>query len=138
MGSELEQELADALADAVFTAAGAHDARIGAGRLVLVPEMAAVPGVIAEVATQAGLTEVAVNHPALDVAVHSDPTDPTTKVVFVANPTAAPIDAVVSLAVPLSAVRELWDDREVSTDGNVIAESMAPYSIHVYRCAVTA
>jgi len=130
--------LADALADASVSGQGAHTAAVGSGRLVLVSSLEQVPAVLAEVGGTAGLVKVTVNDPALDVAVHGAGDDPTLKVVFVANPTAAAIDAKVEVGGHLGAVRELWDERDVTTDGAAIVETLAPYSIHVYRCTVTA
>ena len=129
--------LADALADA-SPGHGSRTAKVGSGSVVLVTDIDAVPGVVARVAKDAGLFQAQVNDSLLDVTIHSDPGDPTTKIVFVANPTAEPISAEVDLGTPLSAVRELWDGRNVTIAGSTIAEPMAPYSIHVYRCAVTA
>ena len=60
-----------------------------------------------------GLTRVTVNHPALDVAVHIHVAAPSSKVIFVANPTAAPIPAEVSTGGHLGTVQEIWDGREV-------------------------
>ena len=130
--------LADALAGAAVTGAGAQAAQVGGGRLVLISDLGAIPGVLGEIATQAGLTQVFANDPALDIAVHSDPADATSKLVFVANPTTATIEAKVSVAVDLDSARELWSDREVPVEGNTIAETLAPYSINIYRCTVTA
>ena len=130
--------LADALAGATVSAQGAQVAAVGAGRLVLVSDIAQVPAVLAEVGATAGLTRVSVNDPGLDVTVHGAGDDPTAKLVFVANPTSEPIAAVVEVGGHLGAVRELWDGRDVTTDGTAIAETLAPYSIHIYRCTVTA
>lgn len=132
------------LADAINGAAQAMEepgfavVRVGDGAIVLVTGLDAVPAALAHVASTAGVSEVEVNDRRLDVTVHSDPADPTSKLVFVANPTAEPINATVAVGAPLVGVRELWDARDVSADGTTIAEAMAPYSIHVYRCTVTA
>lgn len=129
------------LADAVGAAAdegGVRVASVGAGSITVVSDLASVPRVVAEVTAGAGVHQVATNDPALDVTVHSDAQDPTVKVVYVANPTDHEIDATVTPGFGLGAVRELWDERDVATDGAAIAEPMAPYSIHVYRCTVTA
>jgi len=130
--------LADALAGGTVSAQGAQVAAVGAGRLVLVSDIAQIAAVLAEVGKAAGLTKVSVNNPGLDVTVHGAGDDPTAKLVFVANPTSEPIAAVVEVGGRLGAVRELWDGRDVTTDGTAIAETLAPYSIHIYRCTVTA
>jgi beta-galactosidase len=129
--------LADAVSGAAAVA-GRTTASVGAGCIVVVHDVAQIGSALSDVAVSTGLTEVAVNDPALDVTVHSDAADPATKIVFVANSSAEPIDAQVRLGVGLTAVRELWDGRDVAVPGNVIAEPMAAYSIHIYRCSVTA
>ncbi|WP_372593847.1 beta-galactosidase [Actinotalea sp.] len=128
--------LADVL-DAAEASAGARTARVGEGLIVLVSDLDEVPAVVARAASDAGVFEVVTNDEALDVTVHSDASDPSAKLVFVANPTAEPLAAEITLGSPIIAVREMWDGREVTTDGKTIAEAMAPYSIHVYRCTVT-
>lgn len=124
-------------AGAVEEGAGFTAATVGLGTVVLVTGIEGVPAAVSKVASSAGLFRVAVSDPRLDVTVHSTPDDPAAKLVFVANPTAEPIDAAVNLGAPLEAVREIWDGRDVRTDGTSITEAMAPYSIHVYRCTVT-
>lgn len=125
--------LADAVANARPLSSGAHTATCGAGRIVVVPELGLVPATITETCDR----PVGVNDPALDVTVHSAGGEATYKVVFVANPTGEPIAAKVEPGGRLSDVREIWDGRDVATDGTSIAETLPPYSIHVYRCVVT-
>lgn len=129
--------LADALGDATMVD-GVQTAHLGTGTVTVVGDLASVPSAVARVLRDAGADEVSTNNPALDVTVHSDPHDPGAKLVFVANPTAEPIDTEVSLGVDLKDVREVWDARDVEFAGAVIAEPMPPYSIHIYRCTVTA
>lgn len=131
--------LADAVGEALADAAGdVVTAQVGAGSVTVVTQLDAVPQAVARVVRDAGAHEVVTNDPRLDVTIHSDPHDPGTLLVFVANPTAEPVDAEVGLGVGLKEVHEVWDDRDVTTSGTTVAERMAPYSIHVYRCTVTA
>jgi len=129
--------LAEAVGDA-DTTEGVRTARLGTGSITVVGDLDSVPAAVARVVRNAGVHEVTRNDPRLDVAVHSDPHEPAAKLVFVANPTAEPVDAEVSLGVDLKEVHEIWDDRDVKLSGPVIAERVPPYSIHVYRCTVTA
>lgn len=129
--------LGDAVGHADLSA-GVSTTSVGAGSITVVSDLEQVGAAVAQAARAAGVHEADRNDSALDVTIHSDPHDPSTKVVFVANPTDKPIDASVALGFAISDVREIWDDRAVATDGRSIAESMAPYSIHVYRCTVTA
>jgi beta-galactosidase len=131
--------LQDALVDAVpLAASAATEAKVGSGRIILVPELDAVPATIAEVCSLTGLVTMTANDPALEVTVHHTVGDPRTKIVFVANPTPAPVAAEIEVGAELDAVREIWDGRDVATDGGTIAESLRPYSIHVYRCVFSA
>lgn len=133
--------LADALAEAVSTDEGARVARVarvGAGAITVVADVDAVPAVLARAMAEAGVFQVRTSDGALEVTVHSDPHDPTSKLLWVANPTAEPLAAEVTLGVPLGSVREIWDGRDVSTDGKSIAEVLPPYTIRVYRCTVGA
>jgi beta-galactosidase len=130
--------LRDALADAVPLAGGATEAKVGSGRMIVVRDLDAVPAIVAEVCRRSGLVTMTANDPAIEVTVHHTVGDPRTKVVFVANPTAATIPAEIEVGAELDAVREIWDGRDVATNGTTIAESLPPYSIYVYRCVFSA
>lgn len=130
--------LADALVSGTQDGPDVRSATAGSGRIILVSDIDQIPAVLEQVGGAARLTRAVVNDPALDVTVHGASDDPLTKLVFVANPTAAEIDALVSIGGRLGGIRELWTGRDVPTDGSTIAETLAPYSIHVYRCTVTA
>lgn len=129
--------LADALTGGT-EADGVRQATVGSGRLVLVDDPDAVPAVLASIGRDLGLHTWTANHPALDVTVHGRPDDPATKVVYVANPTAEAIDAQVRLGADVTDVTELWSGAPVPAAGGAIAETLPAYSIHVYRCTVTA
>ncbi|WP_216699339.1 alpha-amylase family protein [Actinotalea ferrariae] len=129
--------LADAIGEA-RSADGVVTVDVGSGSITVVSDLQSVPQAVADVVRDAGVHEVTTNDPRLDVTIHSDPQDPSTVLVFVANPSAEPIDAEVSMGVGIKEVQEVWDGRDVTTSGGSIAEPMAPYSIHVYRCTVTA
>ncbi|MEU4191798.1 beta-galactosidase [Kribbella sp. NPDC026611] len=117
---------------------GAGTTRVGSGRIVLVPTLDAVPAAVAEVCRQSGLQIMTANDPRLDVTVHDTIGDPKTKVVFVANPTAEPIDAAIEIGAAVHTVREIWAGRDLAPNGRTIANRLPPYSIHVYRCVFTA
>lgn len=130
--------LADVVEAGPAEADGVRSVPVGEGRIVLVSAADRLPEVIDQIAAEDALTVVRTNDPGLDVTVHVDPADPGTRLVFVANPTDAPIDARVTVGAPLHGVRELWADRDVPTDGVAVAETLPAYSIHIYRCTVTA
>jgi beta-galactosidase len=124
--------LADAVADTRLLPSGAHAADCGTGRIIVVSELGLVPSAMAEIRER----PVGVNDPDLDIAIHSSLRDSAYKVVFVANPTDAPIAAKIEPGGRLCEVREIWDGRDVGTDGTSIAETLPPFSIHVYSCVV--
>ena len=128
--------LADALAG-TDDKGGVREARVGSGSVTVVSDLATVPEAVSRALRVAGVHEVTVNDPRLEVTIHSDPQDPSTKLVFVANPSAEPVEAEVGIGVGLKDVRDVWAGRDVDTSGATIAEPLAPYSIHVYRCIVT-
>lgn len=129
--------LKDALADLREGRPGVDMAQVGEGHVVVVTQPGSVAEAIAHAAETARLHGATVDDPRLDVTVHTDPGDAGSFLLFVANPTAEPAHARVTPPRPVTAVREIWDDREVETDGTSISEPIAPYSIHVYRCSAT-
>lgn len=124
--------------DGAAPTAGGRLAECGAGRIFEVTDLDAVPGVVSGACDAAGVRRVTAGDPALDVVVHGLPGDPGVKVVFVANPTAAPIRAEIGIGARLDAVREIWDGRDVATDGKTVTELLPPYTIRIYRCVVGA
>ncbi|MFB9954526.1 beta-galactosidase [Cellulomonas denverensis] len=129
--------LADALAAGTETD-GVRRATVGTGRLVLVRDLDRVPEVVAAEGRDAGVTAWTANDPALDVAIHGTPEDPAAKVVYVANPTDREIAATVRPGTVTGTVTELWSGRTVPVEDGAITDTLPPYSIHVYRCTVTA
>lgn len=57
-------------------------------------------------------------------------------VVFIANPTADPIQAEVTLDFEMKSACEIWEDRAVQVRGRVVTESMQPYSIKILECVL--
>jgi beta-galactosidase len=130
--------LHDVLVKSDGNASGSRVAEHGAGHVVLVSELDDVPQAVSAACSLPGLSRVVVNDTALDVALHRDVDDATSFVIFVANPTAQPIAAEVTIGHRIGAVHELWDQRDLSTDGKTIADIVPAFSIHVYRCVTDA
>jgi beta-galactosidase len=76
------------------------------------------------------------NDPRLDVTIHRSEKDSTRVIVFIANPTADPIQAEVSLDFNVKSAREIWEDRGIQAGGTTLKESMQPYSIKILECVV--
>lgn len=101
----------------------------GEGSFVLVSDFGeAVPAL-----SELGLVRFTRNDPRIDVAIHAPAAGGKRLVVYVANPTADPIAAEVSLNVPVTFVRELWEDRPVGAAGT-LREQLPPYTIRIYEC----
>lgn len=128
------------LADAVGSvdAGGVVKADVGDGSILVATDAVAVAEALDQAVDAAGALRVERNDDRLEVTVHSARDGAPEKVVFVANPTAEPIDASVSFGAELMSVEEIWDGREVTAAGRTITAQMAPYSIHVYRCTLAA
>lgn len=111
---------------------------VGTGAIIVVTAEDRMVTALERAATITGALLVERNDVRLEVTVHSARDSASEKVVFVANPTADPIDASVSIGADIDAVTEIWDGRDVSVDGRTISAHMAPYSIHIYRCTIAA
>ncbi len=107
---------------------------VGAGRIVLVPDLSAA--VLDAALAGVGATRFTRNDPRLDVTIHRVPGDASRVVVFVCNPVADPIDAEVSIGAPFGAVTELWTGEAVTPRGDVLAVAMPAYSIKIFECAL--
>lgn len=73
------------------------------------------------------------NDARLDVAIHAGE-DPARCLVFVANPTPDSIQAQIGLGSRLTAVREVWDDRDVTFETDIFSDDFGPYQINIYEC----
>jgi beta-galactosidase len=76
------------------------------------------------------------NDSRLDVTIHRVPGDASRVVIYVANPTADPIDAEVGIGQALGTVTELWTGQAVTPRGSILAVAMPAYSIQIFECAL--
>lgn len=109
---------------------------VGSGRIVLVPDMGDAGPTLAAALAELGAARFTRSDPRLDVTIHRVPGDDSRVVVFVANPTADPIDAEVSIGQELGAVTELWTGEVVTPRGSILAVAMPAYSIKIFECAL--
>ncbi|HVS84721.1 MAG TPA: beta-galactosidase [Gaiellaceae bacterium] len=75
------------------------------------------------------------NDTRLDVAVHAPDDGSDRRIVYVANPSADPIAAEVSVTPPVTWERELWTGRAVGAAGT-LREELPPYTVSIYECRI--
>ena len=109
---------------------------VGGGRVVLVPDLTNAGATLDAALADLGAARFSRNDPRLDVTIHRAPEEAGRVVVFVANPTADPIDAEVGIGAPLGMVTELWTGEAVTPRGSVLAVAMPAYSIKIFECAL--
>ncbi len=137
-----DETVANALKGAPNTPLKAGDVVIGAvytvgkGRLVHVSDWSDPTAALTAALADQDLLRFTRNDPRIDVTVHK-PTDGSGRlVVFVANPAAEPIEAVVSLSTGLGSVREIWDDEPAQTKDGALHVALPAYTIKIYECAL--
>jgi beta-galactosidase len=108
--------------------------RIGEGRIVQLTEVSA--GALSAALRGVDVVRFTRNDLRLDVAIHAGE-DTTRQIVFVANPTAEPIEARIGLGADVTAAREVWDKRDVDVDDGSIVDHLAPYVIKIYECVTS-
>ncbi len=109
---------------------------VGKGRVVLAADLKKAAETLKAATQGLELARFDRNDPRLDVTIHRSALDPNRAIVFVANPTAEPIQAKVSLAFDVRSAREIWEDRVIRVNGDGLADSLKPYSIKIYECAL--
>lgn len=107
---------------------------VGAGRIVVVGDLSDAANSLGSALEAVGLARFRRNDPRIDVAIHRPAAGGDRVVVFVANPTAEPIEAEVGLDAEIRTAREIWEDREATLRDGAIREPMAPYSIKIFEC----
>jgi beta-galactosidase len=105
---------------------------VGAGRIVHVTELADAAKTLGAVLKSVDLVRFSRNDGRLDVAIHQAENSDR-QVVFVANPTADPIDAQVGLGSEIKQAREVWDEREVAVHNGALSDALGPYQIKIYE-----
>jgi beta-galactosidase len=106
---------------------------VGQGQIVHLTDLSDATAALDAALGGRGLLRFTRNDPRLDVAVHAPLADDGRRIVYVANPSAEPIQAEVSLTPGVTFVRELWEDRPVAS-GETLREELAPYTITIYEC----
>jgi beta-galactosidase len=109
---------------------------IGKGHIIVLSDIRKPALALDAALGGSGLTRFSRNDARLDVALHQAPGEASRLIVFVANPTADPIQATVDLHSQLRSVRELWDDRDVCVSGSTVTDALPAYSIKIYECAL--
>jgi beta-galactosidase len=107
---------------------------VGEGQIVLITAFEHAASTLSAVLAPLGVTSFNRNDERLDVAIHAAPGDESQAIVFVANPTADPIDAVVRLGSSIRSAREIWKDEDASPVDGAISTRMPAYSISIFSC----
>jgi beta-galactosidase len=109
---------------------------VGTGRIVLVPDLGDAGPTLDAALVDTGAVRFTRNDSRLDVTIHRVPGDASRVVIYVANPTADPIDAEVAIGQALGTVTELWTGQAVTPRGSTLAVAMPAYSIQIFECAL--
>ncbi|HEY9663022.1 MAG TPA: hypothetical protein V6C65_31645, partial [Allocoleopsis sp.] len=109
---------------------------VGQGRIVHLTDLANTTQSFTAALEGLDLIRFSRNDTRLDVAIHRATDEPGRLVVFVANPTGEPINAEIGLDVDLKSVREIWEEREIQTDGKTWSEALPAYTIRMYECTL--
>ncbi len=109
---------------------------LGKGRVVHVSDYADPAETLRAAMDGIDIVRFGRNDPRLDVTIHRSEKDDKRLIVFIANPTADPIQAEVTLDFDMKSACEIWEDRVVQVRGRVLAESMHPYSIKIFECVL--
>jgi beta-galactosidase len=107
---------------------------VGTGSIVLLDDLGQPAAAIEAAIGSSQLLRFTRNDPRLDVAVHGSPTAGRL-LVFVANPTAEPIDAEICVSQGVSEATELWEERRAAVSNGSITDRLDPYTIKIYACS---
>jgi beta-galactosidase len=135
--ASLLADVAHAAAPSPLVAAGSEVGTaypVGDGQIVLIPSFADARGALSAVLKPLGVTSFTRNDERLDVAIHSVPGDESQAIIFVANPTADAIEAVVRVGSPIRSARDVWEDAVVEPADGAISSAMPAYSIRIFSC----
>lgn len=108
--------------------------RVGHGRVVHLEKLDNAEQALAAALQSLDVVGFSRNDARLDVAIHRPADGASRLVLFVANPTAEPIEAEVGLSVNLAAAREIWDDRPATVSGPMLRDTLPAYTIRIYAC----
>jgi beta-galactosidase len=109
----------------------------GEGAIVHLTDSAPSAEALAAALEGRGLLRFARNDHRVDVAIHAPVAGRGDHlVVYVANPTAEPIDAEVALQVPIKSAREVWQDRPARIEAGSLRELLGPYTVNIYECRI--
>ena len=107
---------------------------MGRGEIVLVDRLSSSDKTLAAAFAGRGLLRISKNDARLDAVVRRAPNDADRAIVFVANPSAEPIDANIGLDTPFKSVTEIWSNRSIRPHGQGWADKLPAYSINIYEC----
>ncbi len=107
--------------------------KIGAGRIIHLADLSEPASALKATLNGLDVLRFTRNDLRLDVSIHAGH-DSGRLLVFVANPTAQPVDAEIGVAVPLREARDVWDDRQAKVVDGILHDALGPYQIKSYEC----
>jgi beta-galactosidase len=107
---------------------------VGRGEIVLVDRLSSLDKALTVALAARALLRVSKNDARLDVVVRRASEDADRAIVFVANPSAEPIDAEIGLDTPFKSISEIWSNRSIRPQGRGWADHLPAYSINIYEC----
>jgi beta-galactosidase len=104
---------------------------VGAGRIIVVSDRSRIPDALEVVLPDANVAHVSKSDDRVDVVVHREPSNDGRRVVFVCNPTDAPMAVRVGVDAMITDAVEMWDGGILPIKAGTLALDLAPYSITV-------
>jgi len=107
---------------------------VGRGEIVLVNRLSSLAKALTMALAARALLRVSKNDARLDVVVRRASEDADRAIVFVANPSAEPIDAEIGLDTSFKSITEIWSNRSIRPQGRGWTDHLPAYSINIYEC----
>jgi beta-galactosidase len=104
------------------------------GDIVLIHRLSSLDNALAVALASRPLLRVSKNDTRLDVVVRRASDESGRAIVFVANPSADPIEADVGVDMPFKTITEIWTNRSVRPQGLRWVDKLPAYSINIYEC----
>ena len=112
--------------------------RVGDGQIAVVDNLGDVPRDLEAMLSGTSVSRVRKSDDRLDVVVHRDGKAPARRVVFVCNPTAQPIHALVGIGSDIATAGDLWAEGPFKIEDGELSLDLPPYTIKICDCTVQA
>lgn len=105
---------------------------IGKGSLFVISEKENVNRALKHMLSELKASKIRSNNKKLDAILHKHKSKDE-YILFVANPTSEEIDAEIELPVNANTVTDIWNDKELKTENELLKEKLSPYEIRIFR-----